>query len=71
MPSSTIETLSRQLEGVPEQSKRLLTPGTMREVLDSIPDPRKRRGIRHGLTGILAPGLLTYRFSFCSPSSCF
>lgn len=54
MPSSTIKTLSRQLEDVPESAKASLTPGTMRDVLDSIPDPRDRRGIRHGLTGILA-----------------
>nr|WP_230085264.1 ISAs1 family transposase [Arthrobacter sp. AQ5-05] len=54
MPSSTITTLVRQLEAVPEQAKASLTPGTMRDVLDSIPDPRKRRGIRHGLTEILA-----------------
>ena len=54
MPSSTINTLVRQLESVPEQVKTSLTPGTMRDVLASIPDRRKRRGIRHGLTGILA-----------------
>lgn len=54
MPSSTIKTLSRQLEDVPAQAKASMTPGTMRDVLESIPDPRKPRGIRHGLTGILA-----------------
>ena len=57
MPSSTISTLSRQLEAVPDQAKRSLTPGTMRDVLESIPDPRKRRGVRHGLTGIGPGGL--------------
>lgn len=57
MPSSTISTLSRQLESFPDQTKQSLTPGTMRDVLGSIPDPRNRRGIRHGLTGILALAL--------------
>lgn len=54
MPSSTIKALSRQLEDVPAEAMASMTPGTMRDVLDSIPDPRKPRGIRHGLTGILA-----------------
>lgn len=53
MPSSPIDALARQLEDVPEPAKKALTPGTMWEVLDSVPDPRKPRGIRYGLTGIL------------------
>jgi hypothetical protein len=53
MPSSPINTIARQLEVIPEPVKSSLTPGTMREVLATVPDPRKRRGIRHGLAGIL------------------
>ncbi|MGY2745390.1 ISAs1 family transposase [Arthrobacter sp. UYCu723] len=53
MPSSPINTIARQLEVIPEPVKSSLTPGTMREVLASVPDPRKRRGIRYGLAGIL------------------
>lgn len=53
MSSSPVQALARQLEGVPEEVKRSMAPGTMREVLESIPDPRKPRGIRHGLAGIL------------------
>ncbi|WP_427128838.1 ISAs1 family transposase [Pseudarthrobacter sp. S9] len=54
MPSSPIQALARHLEDMPAQAKPAVTPGTMRDVLDSVPDPRKRRGIRYGLTGILA-----------------
>ncbi|MFQ4150631.1 transposase family protein [Arthrobacter sp. LAPM80] len=52
--ATLIGTLVRQLESIPELAKASLTPGTMRDLLESIPDSRKRRGIRHGLTGILA-----------------
>ncbi len=54
MPSSPIQALARHLEDMPAQAKSAVMPGTMRDVLDSVPDPRKRRGIWYGLTGILA-----------------
>jgi predicted transposase YbfD/YdcC len=53
MLSSPIDALARQLEDVPEPAKQTMTPGTMWEVLSSVPDPRKPRGVRYGLAGIL------------------
>lgn len=49
MPSSPIATIARQLEIILEPVKSSLTPGTMREVLALVPDPRKRRDIKYGL----------------------
>ncbi len=53
MLSSPIDALARQLEDVPEPAKQTMTPGTIWEVLSSVRDPRKPRGVRYGLAGIL------------------
>jgi DDE family transposase len=51
VPSSPIATLSRHLESVGEVSATA-RPGLL-EVLDSVPDPRKKRGVRHRFAAIL------------------
>ncbi len=61
MPSSPTQALARRLEDMPAQAKSAVMPGTMRDVLDSVPDPRKRRGIRyalHALSSVLALRML-------------
>lgn len=53
--SSPIATMVRHLDGVGE-----LPPGaerTLLQVLSSVPDPRARRGVRHGFAGILVIGI--------------
>lgn len=51
MPSSPICALIDQLEGI--QLEEVPTPQQVLAALGSVPDPRKRRGIRHPITGIL------------------
>ena len=51
VPSSPIATLSRHLESVGEVAVTA-RPGLL-EVLDSVPDPRKKRGVRHRFGAIL------------------
>jgi predicted transposase YbfD/YdcC len=51
VPSSPIATLSRHFESVGEVSATA-RPGLL-EVLDSVPDPRKKRGVRHRFAAIL------------------
>ncbi|MBV6760555.1 ISAs1 family transposase [Rhodococcus opacus] len=54
-PSSPIEILARHFDvgtALPEGAER-----TLLEVLESVPDPRDRRGVRHGFAGILVIGI--------------
>src|SRR5258708_39818992 len=51
VPSSPIATLSRHLESVGEVA--VTARLGLLEVLDSVPDPRKKRGVRHQFGAIL------------------
>lgn len=57
MPSSPINILHGQLEDIPEDLHRFVTPQSIFQALASFPDHRKRRGIRHQLGWILAVAL--------------
>lgn len=51
MPSSLLHALVDQLAGL--QLDEVPCPQQVLAALGSVPDPRKRRGIRHPITGIL------------------
>lgn len=57
MPPSPISILHDQLEDIPEDLHRFVTPETIFQALASFPDHRKRRRIRHQLGWILAVAL--------------
>jgi hypothetical protein len=53
MPSFPTPTLPAQ----PARSEQLGRVSRLLQVLGELPDPRRRRGVRHGLAGVLALGL--------------
>lgn len=57
MPSSPINILHGQLEDIPKDLHRFVTPQSIFQALTSFPDHRKRRGIRHQPGWILAVAL--------------
>lgn len=57
MPSSPITILHGQLEDIPEDLHRFVTPESIFQAFASFPDHRKARGIRHQLGWVLAVSL--------------